>query len=102
MTHLLTGADAGYAGTVPPISVWSSETKTEPWKVGTIMVFRDIFAVWNEGTMSYDDLDCDCVTIEEVVPQNINNTTSTVGSLNVAPISATLPTSTSPWRPLTT
>jgi len=45
----------------------------------------DIFSVYNEGTSSYD-VDCDCVTIEKVVPQNINNTTSTVGSLNVAPM----------------
>ena len=78
-------ADAGYGGTVPPPHIGMVFRNEDGTLEGKNYGLSDIFAVWNDGTMSYD-LDCDCVTIEEVVPQNINNTTSTVGSLNVAPM----------------
>lgn len=44
----------------------------------------DVFAVWNDGTSSYD-ITCDCVTIEEEVFQSIDNNITSVSDMNIAP-----------------
>jgi hypothetical protein len=77
--------DAGYVGPVPVPHIGMVFRNGDGTLEGKGYGATDIFAVYNEATSSYD-VDCDCVTIEEVVPDNISNNTTSVSNLVVAPM----------------